>query len=293
MASVNGLAYLGFEVSRMDAWHALLTDVLGFAAAGTDPDGTRAYRMDENARRVILRQGPSDDVAFMGWQVDSRPALDEMAARLGSAGIAVARGTASEAAARAVEAFIAFSDPDGIRVELCASPKLGAELFRPSAIASGFVTGDQGMGHVLIGAAARERSERFYRDLLGLKLTDYVETVRAGRPLNATFLHANPRHHSIALAEGAMAKKLHHFMMEVRAIDDVGQAFDRCQDAGVPIVRTIGRHENDQMISFYAATPSGFAFEVGWGGRRIDDRTWKPTLWHKASEWGHRAPAAS
>jgi len=74
----------------------------------------------------------------------------------------------------------------------------------------------------------------------------------------------------------------------VNSIDDVGATFDRCQELGVPLQRTLGRHQNDRMVSFYGYTPSGFCFEVGWGGREIDDRNWVVRTYPGASEWGHR-----
>jgi hypothetical protein len=46
------------------------------------------------------------------------------------------------------------------------------------------------------------------------------------------------------------------------------------------------------MFSFYAKTPSGFQFELGWGGREVDDATWEPTTYDRISEWGHHPPEA-
>jgi hypothetical protein len=46
------------------------------------------------------------------------------------------------------------------------------------------------------------------------------------------------------------------------------------------------------MFSFYAKTPSGIEFEFGWGGREVDDATWKPVTHDRISEWGHHPPIA-
>jgi hypothetical protein len=73
-------------------------------------------------------------------------------------------------------------------------------------------------------------------------------------------------------------------------MDDVGLAFDRALGSGVRIMQTLGRHPNDRMFSFYAKTPSGFQFELGWGGREIDDATWQPAEHDRISEWGHHPP---
>ena len=69
---------------------------------------------------------------------------------------------------------------------------------------------------------------------------------------------------------------------------DVGSARDRCLAFGLPVVMDIGQHPNDQMISFYAYTPSGFLFEFGWGGVKVDDAFWKAEAYGRVSNWGHR-----
>jgi 3,4-dihydroxy-9,10-secoandrosta-1,3,5(10)-triene-9,17-dione 4,5-dioxygenase len=55
-------------------------------------------------------------------------------------------------------------------------------------------------------------------------------------------------------------------MVEMATTDDVGRAQDRRVDHGVPVVMGLGRHTNDEMISFYCQTPDDFMVEVGWGG---------------------------
>ena len=88
--------------------------------------------------------------------------------------------------------------------------------------------------------------------------------------VEVSFFHANERHHSLAVAPRSPApgprKRIHHFMIEVGSLADVGRARDRCLSFGLPVVMDIGQHPNDQMISFYAYSPSGFLLEVGWGG---------------------------
>jgi len=112
-------------------------------------------------------------------------------------------------------------------------------------------------------------------------------------PTRVAFLHCGPRHHSVAIAQFPAAKRLHHFMLQVRNLRDVGTTHDLCQDEQVPITAALGYHPNDQMVSFYAQTPSGFQFEFGHGGREIDDDTWQVEVYHAASVWGHRPPASS
>jgi 2,3-dihydroxybiphenyl 1,2-dioxygenase len=139
------------------------------------------------------------------------------------------------------------------------------------------------------------KSLHFYRDVLGMRISDFIEMkMRRGQPsgLMLTFMHCNPRHHSIAFGELPAQKRLHHFMLQVNTVDDVCSTMYLCQDRGVPIAATLGRHTNDHMVSFYLRTPSGFEIEYGYGARTVDDAIWKVQRHEAGSIWGHRPPAA-
>jgi 2,3-dihydroxybiphenyl 1,2-dioxygenase len=290
MSATMRLGYLGLEVSDPERWRGFATEVLGLEAVET-PGGGSGLRMDEHRCRFFLRKGEADDLAFVGWELPDDASLDATATRLADAGVRVTRCSREEAALRGVTALVRFEDPDGIVTELFHGPGLSPTPFRSEKVASGFLTGGEGMGHILITVKDSDRTERFYREKLGFGLSDYVDTEMMGHPLHAVFLHANRRHHSLAFAAMPAPKRLHHFMVEVNALDDVGLALDRCRAAGVKLLRGLGRHENDRMVSFYAETPSGFAFEFGWGARTVDDADWQPTTWSRISEWGHQPVA--
>jgi hypothetical protein len=81
-------------------------------------------------------------------------------------------------------------------------------------------------------------------------------------------------------------------MVETKNLDDLGSVYDRAFDHGTRVTRTLGRHPNDRMLSFYGLTPSGFQFECGYGGREIDDATWVPETYDRISLWGHRRPGS-
>ncbi len=291
MVGVSSLGYLGFEVSRLDSWEAFATKVLGLGVAERGAGSAIALRLDDYRQRIVLEQGAADDLAFIGWEVTSGEGLEALRRRLEEAGVEVAEASPSEAAERRVAGLVSFTDPNGVPTELFHGPELAPEPFSSSLAPSGFVTGELGLGHLFITATDAAASEDFYRNVLGLRISDYIETEMRGRPFRAVFLHANPRHHSISFAAGGSGKRLDHFMLELGDIDDVGAAYDRCHDLGVPITRSLGRHPNDRMFSFYGLTPSGFAFELGCGGRKIDDGTWQPRTHDRISDWGHRRPA--
>jgi 2,3-dihydroxybiphenyl 1,2-dioxygenase len=283
------LGYLVFEVSNLGAWEKFATEILGLTVTRRLDDGSLALRMDDHEQRFLLTPGPADDLAAIGWELTDAAEVEAVAKKLRAAGLAVTAGTAEEAARRRVAGLVKFQDPGGIPSELFYGPALAQEPFHSAVVRSGFVTGSQGLGHAVINARSQDESKTFYRDVLGFRLSDHIICDLYGYQVNIAFFHANPRHHTIAFGDN-QKKRIHHFMIEARSMDDVGLAFDRSLRAGVRIINTLGKHPNDKMFSFYAKTPSGFQFEFGWGGREVDDATWQPTTYDHISEWGHHPP---
>jgi 2,3-dihydroxybiphenyl 1,2-dioxygenase len=285
---IEALGYVGFQVSDIDAWRRFAVDILGLQPAAR-PDGSIDLRMDAYATRIRLIPGPQDDIAYAGWEVRDAAALDLVVDRLAAAGVTALRASRAEAADRFVQDMVRFTDPEGLPCEAFYGPLQRTNQPFLSPLGVRFKTGRQGIGHIVLIAKDAKAQEAWWCDVMGFRLSDYIHTeVVKGRPVSFTFMRCNDRHHSLALAQIPIPKKLQHFMIEVESIDDVGRALYRCQDAGVHISLTLGRHSNDEMLSFYPLTPSGFDIEYGWGGLAVDDETWHVLTHDKNSAWGHR-----
>jgi extradiol dioxygenase len=285
---ISQLGYLAFGVKDLAAWESFMTKVLGLGLVRKDEDGAMAFRMDDHAHRFLIVPG-HDDMAFVGWECATEADARALGKRVSDAGIDVSDGSPEECAFRKVEGFVRFRDQARNPIELAWGCAREAVPFVSEYVGSGFSANDLGLGHFVIRSKDRTEGERFYIDVLGFRLSDYIICDIGGYPVDIAFLHANGRHHSLAIG-GQLAHRLHHFMIEVNALDDVGLAYDRARDHGVVIEQELGRHPNDRMFSFYAQTPSGFQFELGYGGRIVNDETWKPTTYNQISEWGHRRP---
>ena len=182
--------------------------------------------------------------------------------------MAVTRGTRALADERRVKDLITFSDPLGNRLEVFHGAECTSEPFKPGRNISGFRTGPLGMGHAVLHVKDINDALPFYRDVLGFRLSDYMT-----KPFNAYFFHANPRHHSVAFIETGRSA-VHHLMVELFNLDDVGQGYDLALGVEGRIGVTLGRHINDEVTSFYSNSPSGFMVEYGWGGRVIEPDSW-------------------
>jgi len=276
---VTALGYTRICSSRLDDWADYGPRFLGLQLV--ERTGTLLrFRMDDRQQRIIVTSAGSQDSAF-GWDVADAGALDALARRLETAAIPLRALSSSECAERRVAAGIAFRDPAGNGLEACHGAEVTSQPFRPGRPVSGFRTAVMGMGHAVLHVERIEDLQWFYQDVLGFRLSDY-----ALKPFKAFFFHVNPRHHSLALIETGK-RGIHHVMMELMNLDDVGQAYDIAQ-AQNTVSTTLGRHTNDFMTSFYARSPDAFMIEYGWGGRTIDPATWTPSeMKYGPSLWGH------
>ena len=293
MNYVTQLGYVGVEASDLAAWEHFGVTLLGMQASHRSEQALH-LRMDEKAHRWIITAGPADDLAFTGYECASEAALREIAARLRAAGSEVTMADAALAQSRGVDCLAVTADPLGNRVELYVGLADAETPFQSSALQSSFVTDVGGAGHQVLMEHGLERQRLLdWYGLLGLKLTDVIdEQVAPGFTASVAFLHCNSRHHTIAFANMPFPKRMHHFMVEVAGMSDVGLAYDRCLDAGLEIEMTLGQHSNDRMFSFYVRSPSGFNIEFGWGGVTIDEASWQTRHFDRLSTWGHRhAPA--
>jgi 2,3-dihydroxybiphenyl 1,2-dioxygenase len=285
------VAYVGIGVSDIARWRSFATDVLGMQVVEGAETGGIYLRMDEYHHRIALHPSGEDDVLYIGVQAPTHAAFEARKAALRTAGVAVTQGTPAEIADRHVGDLVKF-ETGGLPFELSVGPHMRWDPpFVPSRPMAGFLTGALGLGHVVVRSESPADSVKLLTGALGFRISDYIGTM--------VFLHCNPRHHSIAFQPRSVQsprsrdKKMWHFMVETTSLDDVGTAMDAAVRTGTPLATTIGRHSNDQMVSFYVMTPSGFEVEYGWGGRLIDDATWQVQRHDRGSLWGHKVQLES
>jgi 2,3-dihydroxybiphenyl 1,2-dioxygenase len=279
--AVQALGYAGFGSADLDDWRQFGTGLVGLQAVERSPS-LLAFRMDDRKQRIVIDRSMPEGARFFGWEVADAAALEALAARLERAEVEVTAEPQTTADARRVRALISFHDPAGNRLEAFYGAEIDETPFRPGRSISGFRTGPLGLGHAVLTVENIDAVMPFYVDLLGFGLSDYMQ-----KPFRAYFFHVNARHHSLALIESGK-NGMHHLMVELFSLDDVGQSYDVALSEPDRVNVTLGRHTNDLMTSFYCKSPSAFMIECGWGGREIEPSTWKPVEMHDGpSLWGH------
>lgn len=283
MRRVRAFGYLVATVKDIAAWKIFASDVHGMQIV-EHSEQRLLLRMDERSWRIDLHAGTEETIDAVGWEVRSPEDIDVLDKLLCDRGFITHRATAEEAAFRQVTDYLAFKDPDGHGVEIFYGQKHDAKPF-VSPTGARFVTKDMGVGHLMFAVSESAPFRELYMDILDMGLSDFIDI----GPDPGTFLHCNPRHHSLAFANRpGFEPRLGHLMVQVEDVDTVGRAYDKILDGAAPLGATLGKHTNDQMISYYVKTPSGWEMEYGYGGLTIDESTWVPGRWDAAHFWGHK-----
>jgi len=289
---IKSMGYARVASTDLDAWQLFAGKVLGLAESRGPAEENLYYRIDEVSARLVVFPSDVDRLECVGWELADHDALQAAREHLIKAGVDFAEGTPDELAERRVQELIRFSDPWDNVFELFHGITYEARpLVTPYD--NKFVTGEQGMGHVVIPVGDDEAALEFYRDTLGFRLRDSMSMPgefvgkEPGSKAWLRFLGCNPRHHSLAFLPIPNPSKCVHIMLEVAKLDDVGRALERVRKHKVPLSATLGRHMNDQMVSFYVKSPGGFDIEYGTEGLTVDDEKWVARESTAVSYWGH------
>lgn len=284
------LAYIEIEASDLKAWQHFAKTILCAEIVKGTPEGILWLRVDERLFRIAIKQGPADDVVTLGFEVDHRDAFIHIGEALRAADCQLRSCPPDVAALRGAAELLCAVDPAGLQLEFSYGALARPQTpFAPPMGHSGFVTGDQGLGHVLLSVPDVASAEFFYQRILGFRVTDYVTTNYNGLDARFVFMRANARHHTLAVGHLPVGKRLLHFMLQCRNLDDVGRALDRVPASGLRQTRSLGRHVNDKMVSFYMETPSKVQVEYGFGGVEVEEESsWPVTTYDVTSVWGHQ-----
>ncbi len=285
------LGYIVIETEKFDEWRRFGRDAIGMHLDETIP-GVMRFRLDDNECRFLLQRGPAEDTTALGWEIDDHNTFDTIAARIRSHGVSLTTGSDEQAVLRGVDRFVRFPGPNGLAQEMYVTARKASQPLTLAA-SGGFVTGVDGMGHVAITTKKPHQMRGYYSTVFDARLSDYIDETINGMKLKIRFLRVNERHHSVAIASvnrlplNPIRTRIQHCNIQVADLNDMTLAYQRVKELGFDMALSVGQHTNDKELSFYAITPSGFEWEVGWNPLVVDESTWEPTTHQGISIWGH------
>jgi catechol 2,3-dioxygenase-like lactoylglutathione lyase family enzyme len=162
---------------------------------------------------------------------------------------------------------------------------------RPDVRAPGILREDpvrpRKLGHVVLGTTDAERSQRFFTDGLGFKVSDTVTGL-------AAFMRCSTDHHNVLVQQAPLAF-LHHTSWQVNDIDEIGRgATAMLAKDPDRHVWGLGRHHIGSNFFWYLKDPAGnFSEYYSDLDCIVDDELWKPADWEGARglySWGPPPP---
>lgn len=287
------LGYVVIESQKFAEWHRFGAEAIGMHVDHLDHSTTR-FRLDDHECRFLLTRGSAEDVVATGWEISDHAYFDEILRRARDRGVPAVEASPEEALRRGVERLWRLPGPKGIGQEIFTRPRRAENPV--SMRSQGFVTGAAGLGHVAITSRQPGALHAYYSTLFDARLSDFIDESIAGVKLKIRFLRLNERHHSVAVANTRGVKidpirtNVQHLNIQVGTLEEMLASFERVTASGFDMSLSVGQHTNDRELSYYAKTPSGFDWEVGWNPIVVTpelESTWEPTTYEGISIWGH------
>lgn len=259
MINLTAIRYVRLGTADLDAAVTYATDVVGLELVRRE-DGRAYLRGDDRDHNLCYVQGdPADNT--VGFELATMAELDDAARQLEGQGISVTRGDETAAAERRVIAFLNFTGPSGIKVDLVVRPFHSGKRYFPSRDA-----GITEFSHVGIHSNDPPRDEMFWTSLFNVHANDWIGPA----PL-MSFDHI---HHRMALFP-SQRSGVQHINFQVESIDDIMRSHYFLTDRQVRIVFGPGRHPTSTAMFLYFEGPDGMVYEYSSGVRLVDD-DWRP-----------------
>ena len=289
MIGINRIAYVALETPDVDGQVDHCTRVLGLTLV--DRDANAAYLSTSvDHHTLVLRRAKEARCVALGFQVAAGTDLDAYARQIGQHQIKTKRLSDSQPG---IPDLVAFPDSKGTQIEVFSEHQPAGHGYALRGVVP------NKLGHVAYNVTDPPGAVKFYCDVLGFRLSDWMGDFFA-------FLRCGPDHHTINLV-GGKANKMHHVAFELRDWAHIKDACDTLAAEKVPLIWGPVRHGIGHNVSIYHRNPDNQIVEYFCELDRMDEGTGafeprpthldhpqKPKVWTEimqaASVWGIPPP---
>ncbi|MDB5566815.1 MAG: glyoxalase [Tardiphaga sp.] len=222
---------------------------------------------DSDQLAIVLEAGDRPLLKRLAFEIAPDVDLADLRTKLSAAGVtAEIRSDHLPGIARS----LTFSDPEGTEIELIAG-----WTSSPAREAIGGVAADK-LGHVALYTSDPLATSKFYADVLGFRVSDWIEE-------SFVFMRCGFDHHSVNFARGA-TRRLHHVAFELRDASHMLRACDLLGRKKLPILWGPVRHGPGHNVAVYHRNPDGHLVELFFDLDRMIDEDlgyFEPRPWHR------------
>lgn len=270
------LRYVGVAVPDFPGERKWVTGIWGLPEVAVDGD-TAYFAATSSSSAYVLRVRAAKEkrLDVIAFAVASEQAVDARAKRLAASGVKLISEPNRLAGPGGGYGF-RFFDVDGRTVEISSgvSERSPRGLNRGESIPAT-------LSHVVLHTPDIKKSAAFYENHLGLRVSDWLGDFMC-------FLRCNSVHHCLAFIPGPAC--LNHVAFEMRDLDEMMRGTSRLVREGVVLGWGPGRHTAGNNTFAYFLAPSGNVLEYTAEVQRIDESSWKPTVYKPSPEitdqWG-------
>lgn len=275
-AAVNDLQYVALAIPDLAAERAFFGETWGLVEVGEE-DGKIYFAAQGSPHPFVIRLRQDDErkTDLIGFSAACRADVDALFAQVQAAGCKIIAGPGPAQGPAGGYAF-RFFDPDGRAIEvICdAAPRQARILEKGEAIPTG-------LSHIVLHTPEPAKLVKFYEDVLGFRLSDWIGQFMA-------FLRCNPAHHRLAILPGPPA--LNHVAFDVSSVDEMMRGLARMHEKGITLSWGPGRHTAGNNTFTYYLTPNGNAVEYTSDLEEVDEASWQPTVYEFTpsitDQWG-------
>lgn len=303
MVKVDGLAWLEFEKPDLDRAEQFLTD-FGFTVSDRMPDTLLLRGRQASTACLVVRRGRRPRFVGPAFRATARSDLDRLADGMGGTVTAHWGGHT-----------VVLRDPSGFPVrvvhgipELPALPECAPLPLNSGSGSSRINTPQrpqrraaeiQRLGHLVLGTTRFHATLGWYRDTLGLIVSDFLhlDGQRERRPAVA-FLRCDlgsipADHHTLVLALQPCTGYLHS-AYQLTDLDELAASGEYLRERGYQHTWGIGRHIQGSQIFDYWRDTDHLMFEHYTDGDMFDSTIepgWAPLSVSGLAQWGPKATA--
>ncbi|WP_019546959.1 VOC family protein [Streptomyces sulphureus] len=278
VARLRALRSVELRTTQFGAAADFYSEVWGLEVVETERGASWLRGTNEQHHILQLTEADRTALGRISFAVATPAEVDEAARRLLSRGIVPVTGPGPLDQVGGGYG-LRFADPEGRLIELSAEtwavPPRGREEALPV-----------GVTHTVLNTADIDASVAFYRDVLGMRVSDWSEHQMA-------FLRCNADHHSIAFNQAEWAS-LNHVAYEMSSVDHFMRGLGRLRHHGVVPKWGPGRHGPGNNTFSYFTDPSGLVCEYTSDVAQIVEDTWICRVWRRTPElsdlWGTAGP---